>query len=119
MPFVKQTLRPQIEVRNIFIGRTNELHFFIEHMLKPEVPTYNVVSVWGDAGVGKSTLLTRLRDEAHTADFKDCCLTALMDVQQMTPARIMEHCAAQLRLAGSPLPFKYRVLGGKRRQEQE
>src|SRR5579884_2090099 len=125
MPFVKQTLRPQIEVRNIFIGRTNELHFFIEHMLKPEVPTYNVVSVWGDAGVGKSTLLTRLRDEAHTADFKDCCLTALMDVQQMTPARIMEHCAAQLRLAGSPLPAfenmaaRYKETVQEQQSEQE
>lgn len=104
MPFIKQTLRPQIEARNIFIGRTNELHFFIEHILKPEGPTYHVVSVWGDAGVGKSTLLTRFRDEARAADFKDCCLTALVAGRRLTPARIMEHWAAQLRLAGSPLP---------------
>ncbi len=103
MPFVKQTLRPPIEARKVFIGRTNEQHFFIQHILKPEDLSYNVVSVWGDAGVGKSTLLTRLIDEARTANFKDSCLTALVDEQQGTPARIMEQWAIQLRMVGYPL----------------
>jgi len=103
MPFVKPTLQPHIEVRNIFIGRANERHFFIQHILKPEDSAYNVVSVWGDAGVGKSTLLTWLRDEARTAGFKDSCLTALVDERQGTPARIMEQWAIQLRMAGYPL----------------
>jgi tetratricopeptide (TPR) repeat protein len=103
MPFVKQTLRPPIEARKVFIGRTNEQHFFIQHILKPEDLSYNVVSVWGDAGVGKSTLLSRLIDEAHTANFKDSCLTALVDERQGTPARIMEQWAIQLCMAGYPL----------------
>jgi tetratricopeptide (TPR) repeat protein len=103
MPFVKQTLQPPIEARKVFIGRTNEQHFFIEHILKPEDLSYNVVSVWGDAGVGKSTLLTRLIDEAHTPKFKDSCLTALVDERQGTPARIMEQWAIQLRMAGYSL----------------
>jgi len=76
---------------------------FREHMLKPEDPAYNVLSVWGPAGVGKTTLLARLRDEARTADFKNSCLTALVDERQGTPADLMARCAAQLRLAGAPL----------------
>ena len=107
MPFVKQTAltsrRPRSEVRDRFIGRTSELHMFREHMLKPEDPAYNVLSVWGPAGVGKTTLLARLRDEARTADFKNSCLTALVDERQGTPADLMARCAAQLRLAGAPL----------------
>ena len=107
MPFVKQTAltsrRPRSEVRDRFIGRTSELHMFREHMLKPEDPAYNVLSVWGPAGVGKTTLLARLRDEARTADFKNSCLTALVDERQGTPADLMARCAAQLRMAGAPL----------------
>lgn len=107
MPFVKQTAltsrRPRSEVRDRFIGRTSELHMFREHMLKPEDPTYNVLSVLGPAGVGKTTLLARLRDEARTADFKNSCLTALVDERQGTPADLMARCAAQLRMAGAPL----------------
>jgi tetratricopeptide (TPR) repeat protein len=103
MAFIKQTIQPPIEARKVFVGRTSEQHFFIQHILKPEDPAYNVVSVWGDAGVGKSTLLTRLIDEARTANFKDSCLTALVDDRQGTPARIMEQWAIQLRMAGYPL----------------
>src|SRR5215469_1427550 len=119
MPFVKQTLQPHTEVRNIFIGRTNEQHFFIQHILKPEDPAYNVVSVWGDAGVGKSTLLTRLRDEARTAAFKDSCLTALVDERQGTPARIMEQWAMQLRMAGYPLAAFENALAFYKKDVQE
>jgi tetratricopeptide (TPR) repeat protein len=103
MPFIKQTLRPQIKARNIFIGRTNELRFFVQHILKPKHPAYNIVSVWGIAGVGKSTLLSRFRDEACAAGFEDSCVTALVDARQGTPAHMMEQCAAQLRMAGFPL----------------
>ena len=107
MPFVKQTAltirRPRSSVRDRFIGRASELHMFREHMIKPEDPAYYVLSVWGQAGVGKTTLLARLRDEARTADFNDSCLTALVDERFFTPADLMERCAAQLRLAGAPL----------------
>ena len=104
MPFIKQTLRPQIEARNIFIGRTNELHFFVQHILKPKHPAYNIVSISGITGVGKSTLLSRFRDKACTVRFKNSCITALVDSRQGTPAHMMEQCAAQLRMAGFPLP---------------
>jgi tetratricopeptide (TPR) repeat protein len=114
MPFDKQTVptirRPGSSVRNRFIGRANELHVFREHMLKPEDPTYNVLSVWGAAGVGKTTLLARLRDETRTANFKDFCLTALVDERQGSPVALMASCAAQLRMAGAPLAAFEQVL---------
>jgi hypothetical protein len=124
MSFIKQTLRPQIEASNIFIGRINELRFFVQHILKPKQPTYNIVSVWGKAGVGKSTLLSRFRDKACAARFKDSCVTALVDVRQGTPAHIMEQCAAQLRRAGFPLPSFEHVLAAykeaiQRRQDEQ
>ncbi len=110
MSFIKQTLRPQIEASNIFFGRSNELRFFVQHILKPKHPTYNIVSIWGNTGVGKSTLLSRFRDKACTVRFKNSCVTALVDARQGTPARIMEQCAAQLRKAGFPLPSFEHVL---------
>ncbi len=107
MPFVKQAsltmLRPGNEVRKCFIGRASELRLFREHLLQSADPTYNVLVVWGPAGVGKTTLLARLRDEARTADFNHSCLTALVDERFCTPADLMERCAAELRLADAPL----------------
>ena len=104
MSFIKQTLRPQIEVSNIFIGRNNELRFFVQHILKPKQPTYNIVSISGNPGVGKSTLLSRFRDKARKVRFKNSCVTAQVDMRQGTPAHFMEQCATQLRQAGFPLP---------------
>lgn len=106
MPFVTQTdrftHRPP-SWRNIFIGRANEQRFFVQHVLTPEVPAAHVIWVWGPAGVGKSTLLTRLRDEACRPGLKGACLTALVDEREGTPADLMERCAIQLRRAGAPL----------------
>lgn len=122
MPFIKQTVlqarRPPAEVGNIFTGRNNEQHFFVEHVLTPEIPAYHMISVWGPAGVGKSTLLARLRDEARSPAFKDACLTALVDGRQGFPTDIMERCAAQLRLAGAPLAAFEQVLTRYRQTAQ-
>lgn len=107
MPFVKQTAltmrRPRSSVRDRFIGRASELHLFREYILKPEDPAYNVLSVWGPAGVGKTTLLARLQDEARTVDFNDSCLIVLVDERFFNPTDLMERCATQLRLVGAPL----------------
>ena len=79
-------------------------------MLRPVEPLYNLISVWGAAGVGKSTLLTRFRDTAHSTEFKDVCLTALVDEWPLTPVHLMERVAAQLRSAGAPLVAFERTL---------
>jgi tetratricopeptide (TPR) repeat protein len=103
MPFSKQALQPQVETGSGMIGRTGEHYFFTEHVLRPIEPLSNFIAVWGEAGVGKSTLLTRLRDTARSIEFKDVCLTALVDEWPVTPAHLMERVAAQLRSAGAPL----------------
>jgi tetratricopeptide (TPR) repeat protein len=107
MPFIKQTDRQAgrdpVEIGSIFTGRFNEQRFFVEHILTPEIPTAHVIWVWGPAGVGKSKLLTYLRDKASRLGLKDGWLTALVDERQGSPADLMERCAVQLRLAGAPL----------------
>lgn len=104
MPFVKKTdakgFQPLTDARKIFIGRTNELHFFVKDILEPGDPAYNIVSISGQGGVGKSTLLLRFIDDACASNFKDYCLTAIVNERQATPASIMEKFAEQLNMAG-------------------
>jgi hypothetical protein len=105
MPFIRKTdsqgSQPPPDSRKLFIGRTGELLFFVQNILKPEGPTHNIISIWGQGGVGKSTLLARFIDEAHSTEFKDYCLTALVDERQTTPLSIMEKFADQLHLKGA------------------
>jgi tetratricopeptide (TPR) repeat protein len=104
MPFVKkngsQGSLPPTDARNIFIGRTGELLFFMQNILKPADPTHNIISISGQGGVGKSTLLARFIDEARSPNFKDYCLTAMVDERQTTTVSIMEKVADQLGIAG-------------------
>ena len=104
MPFIKKTdtkdAQHIIDARKIFIGRSTELQFFKECILKPEDPTYNIVSIDGQGGVGKSTLLLRFIEDAHATEFKDYCLTALVNEREATPTRFMEKFADQLHLEG-------------------
>ncbi len=104
MPFVRKTdsqgSQPQTDTRKLFIGRTDELHFFVQNILKPEEPTHNIISIWGQGGVGKSTWLSRFIDEAHSVNFQDYLLTALVDERQTTSMSIMEKFASQLHMDG-------------------
>ena len=83
-----------------FIGRSNELQFFTEHILEPEAPLYNIISISGQGGVGKTTLVIHLMDLANSPPFKDYCLAALVNDLQITPVSIMEKLAEQLNIAG-------------------
>ena len=106
MPFKKQTTRSTsltTDTKSIFIARANELLFFIHHILEPEEPSYNILSISGQGGVGKSTLINRFIEEANTTNFKDYCVTSKVDERQTTPASIMEHFANQFRDAGQSL----------------
>lgn len=104
MPFVKkndsQVSQPSPNARKSFIGRTSELLFFGQNILKPADPTHNIISISGQGGVGKSTLLARFIDEARSPNFKDYCLTALVDERQTIAASIMEKFADQLGMTG-------------------
>jgi tetratricopeptide (TPR) repeat protein len=103
MPFIKksntQSSLSSTPPRSVFVGRANELLFFIQHILKPEEPVHNILSIWGQAGVGKTTLLLQFISQTRTAEFKEYCLTALVDERQATPASMMEKFAQQLPLS--------------------
>ncbi len=64
MPFIRKTdsqgSQPSTDTSKLFIGRTGELLFFVQNILKPEEPTHNIISIWGQGGVGKSAFLMRL-----------------------------------------------------------
>ena len=125
MPFIKRAnleySHSVADARKIFVGRTNELQFFLEHILEPEEPTYNIVSLFGQGGVGKSTLLARVIEELDDAKYKEYCLSALVDERQATPVGIMERFADQLHLGGAfgKALKQYKELVRKLQTEQE
>lgn len=99
MPFKKTHQSNSLPSGPLFIGRANELLFFVQQILKPAEPVHNLLSIWGQGGVGKTTLLRQFKNQATMADFRDFCLTAWVDERQETPASIMEHFAQQLPLS--------------------
>src|SRR5258708_16173234 len=102
MPFITRTnakrQRPPTDAKKIFIGRTNEMQFFVENILEPDIPTHNILSISGQSGVGKSTLLAQFANVAHTANFQDYCLTAQVDERQITAASAIETLAKELHI---------------------
>ncbi len=102
MPFIKKNdargSAQANDAQKIFIGRSHELRIFLEHVLQPEDPLYNIISIYGDGGVGKSTLLNRYNEEANAPGYKEYCLTAFVDERQATPASMMERFAEQLHM---------------------
>ncbi len=104
MPFIKknkaESLGLEADTRKIFIGRTDEQRFFLEEILKAEYPAYNIISISGVGGVGKSVLLDRFIDVARGTSFIDYCLTAVVNERQSTPMGAMEKFADQLHLMG-------------------
>src|SRR5437762_10801434 len=106
MPFKKSdphSPRQSGDVQRIFVGRADQIHFFIHSILEPEDPSHNIISIAGQGGVGKSTLVQYLIDEAQAIRLRDYCLTAKVDERQTTPANVMERFADQLRELGLPL----------------
>ena len=102
MPFVKKNTSkgslPLDDSRKIFVGRANELSFFTEHILQPDDPTYNIISIYGDGGVGKSTLVNRYIEVVNSPAFQEYCMAAIVDERQATPASMMEKFTAQLHM---------------------
>jgi hypothetical protein len=121
MPFIKKNHSQDTQAASPFIGRTGEILFFVHNILKPEAPTHNILSISGQGGVGKSTLLTHFIAEAHKAPFRDYCLTASVDERQATPISIMEKLAQQLPFTGKfeKVLKQYKEALQKRQVERE
>ena len=100
MPFKKTNQRNSQQVVNIkrlFIGRTDYLDFFVNGILKPEDPSHNIISISGQGGVGETTMLQRFLDEIDSPNFREYCFAACVDELQGTPASVMERIADQLK----------------------
>ena len=125
MPFVDGATLKQYqystEVKQLFVGRGREIHYFIHAILKPKNPEHNIVAIYGQAGIGKSYLLVRLIEEACASNFKDYCKTAMVDERQPTPINIMECFAGQLRVEGKFVKSleRYKEALRQARNEQE
>ncbi len=107
MPFVNFHDSPEpnetpsvLDPRHLFIGRASEMHYFAELILRPEKPTHNIISIAGNAGVGKTSLLKRFIHETQCSDYSGYCEVALVDERQATPMHIMQHWAEQLGMEG-------------------
>jgi tetratricopeptide (TPR) repeat protein/ABC-type dipeptide/oligopeptide/nickel transport system ATPase subunit len=94
---MRSPFKKDIPLQQNFVGRTDHVHFFEDAILKAERPQYNIISISGETGVGKTTLLRHFIDITRSTDFKDHCLTALVDKDQVTPAEVMEKFAEQLK----------------------
>ncbi len=106
MPFQKtqqSDLQQPVDPKKLFVGRAQQLEYFVRDILKPVDPSHNVLSIFGQGGIGKSTLLQRFLDEIHTPAFREYCLAALVNERQTTPASVMECFANQFRTQGYPL----------------
>ncbi len=106
MPFKKTNQKDSqqsITPKRLFVGRADQVRFFAHDILEPEDPSRNIISIAGQGGVGKSTLIQRFLDEAHTPNFREFCHTALVNERQTTPASVMERFADQFREQGHPL----------------
>ena len=101
---------PLVGAGPLFLGRTQELHLFVQHILQPQEPLFQVISLWGEPGVGTSTLLRRFHDEARLAAGTSRAFTALVDERLVSPLDLLERWAQQLRLAGVPLPLFEQLL---------
>jgi hypothetical protein len=112
-------------VQTAKIIRSHELDSFVESILRPEHINYRIVWISGIGGIGKSILLEQLREKSCETDFKDYCLTALVDERPSTPISIMAVLAEQLRKAEHPLTHfekefaSYKEDVQKIRQEQQ
>ncbi len=84
MPTVKKPLAQIDNTKNVqhvitslkIFDREIEQNFFLQHILKPsEKPDYDIISISGKKGIGKSILIKLFIEEAHRPDFMNYCLT--------------------------------------------
>ncbi len=83
-----------------FAGRADEQASFVRDVLAPTTPRYNILSISGEHGIGKTELLRQLFARMRAPEFTDYCLPAYVNEMEATLADIMEQIAAQLRMNG-------------------
>jgi ABC-type nitrate/sulfonate/bicarbonate transport system ATPase subunit len=103
------------------VGRTEEIQFFKQNILEPESPSHNIVSIYGPAGVGKSTLLSQIIAITQDPHYNSYCSTAIVDKRDADPLLIMDKFATQLQIKGKfrKLLDRYTELLQKQKSEQE
>lgn len=95
MPAKKTTWaqKKEINLERLFVGREDVVNTFVNDFLS-ESPEYMVISVVGEGGVGKSTLLKRFEAKAESPDYK--AFVAICNSNQDSPIRIMDFISQQL-----------------------
>lgn len=75
-----------------FIGREKEEEIFVENILNPSLPKYNILSISGLPGVGKTELLLHLKRVALERGH----ITALVNESNITPLSVMREFSNQI-----------------------
>lgn len=94
------TALPLPDATKYFVGRASELNSFASDILLPGAPLYNILSVCGQSGIGKTQVLGKFIERAGQPPFDDYCLPAYINGWQTTIADIIDQFAKQLRLDG-------------------
>ncbi|MBD2342428.1 tetratricopeptide repeat protein, partial [Calothrix sp. FACHB-156] len=100
-----------------FVGREEQVNLFRHNLELPldDSRRHFLFNVWGQGGVGKSTLLRQFRQIASAAKI----ITALTDESEKTVPEVMGRLAEQLEQEGHKLPQfteRYKVYRQKRQE---
>ncbi len=101
--------------QSTFVGREQQLDQFRYNLALPPEDWYFLFNIWGQGGVGKSTLLRQFRKLAeHTG-----CITAVIDEGTTSVPEAMGRLAEQLGQQGHPLKQfseRYKVFRQKKQE---
>jgi tetratricopeptide (TPR) repeat protein len=101
--------------KSLFVGRENHLTTFRYNLTRPPEDWCFLFNIWGQGGVGKTTLLGQFRKLAGEAAF----VSAKTDDTDTTVPEAMARFAAQLAQVGYPLPHfteRYTVYRQKKQE---
>jgi tetratricopeptide (TPR) repeat protein len=96
---------PVQQTKHVLVGREQAIQAFDERILQAAEPLTSSMVIWGEDGIGKSTLLRYLYDRTRGARDTGRIVVAYSDTQMTSPLAILACWAAQLRCQGLPLPL--------------
>ena len=118
LPYKAKSLQDILRQRSqsSFIGREAQIALFRQNMERaPELRDYFIFNVWGQGGVGKSTLLRQFRNLAEEMEFA----TALTSDVETSVTEIMGRVADQFEQQGHKLSAfseRYKVYRQKKQE---